>query len=175
MKAQWRAVQSAPQLCARVGLANTALALAPTVARLKEALIFHTFNQGRKDKLKWHELVQVTWADAGKGDRSDGSSTGGLVIAMAAPEIMSGRESPVSMLDWRSWKLDRKAVGTNGAEAQAVYEGEDKGWKCRVLWANMNGAQLLHGEQNAVGALTKSLLIMDSMTLAHGRSQHSSV
>ena len=176
MKAQWRAVQSAPQLCARVGLANTALALAPTVARLKEALkivkelkkssketlIFHAFNQGRKDKLKWHELVQVTWADAGKGNRSDGSSTGGLVIAMAAPEIMSGRESPVSMLDWRSWKLDRKVVGTNGAEAQAVYEGEDKGWKCRVLWANMNGVQLLRGEQNAVAALMKSLLIMDS-------------
>jgi hypothetical protein len=176
MKAQWRAVQSAPQLCARVGLTNTTLALSPTVARLKEAikiikemkkssketLIFHCFNQGRRERLKWYDLVQVTWADAGKGNRTDGSSTGGLVVAIAAPEIMSGRESPVSFLDWRSWKLDRKVVGTNGAEAQAVYEGEDKGWKCRILWANLNGVQLLRGEQNQTAALMKSLLIMDS-------------
>ena len=176
MKAQWRAVQSAPQLCARVGLTNTTLALSPTVARLKEAikiikemkkssketLIFHCFNQGRRERLKWYDLVQVTWADAGKGNRTDGSSTGGLVVAIAAPEIMSGRESPVSFLDWRSWKLDRKVVGTNGAEAQAVYEGEDKGWKCRILWATLNGVQLLRGEQNQTAALMKSLLIMDS-------------
>ena len=84
------------------------------------------------------------------------------MIAMAAPEIMSGKESPVSFMDWRSWKLDRRVVGTNGAEAQAVYEGEDKGWKCRILGANLNGVQLLRGEQNQTAALMRSLLIMDS-------------
>ncbi len=53
-------------------------------------------------------------------------------------------------------------VGTNGAEAQAVCEGEDKGWKRRVLWANLNGVQVVRGEQNQAGALMKSLLVMDS-------------
>ena len=79
MKAQWRAVQTAFQYCARVGIAASALANNPTVSNLKDAnslmkelrktakeeMYFYNFNHGRDKKLEWHELVAVHFGDAG--------------------------------------------------------------------------------------------------------------
>ena len=57
MKCQWRAVQSAPQHCARVGLANSATAHSPTVARLQEATkIAKEVKKESKDKLTFHNF-----------------------------------------------------------------------------------------------------------------------
>ena len=178
MKAQWRAVQTAFQYCARVGLAASAVNKA-TVAHLKEAntlmkelkktakedMVFHSFNYGREKKLAWHELVAVHFGDAGNNNRPDGGSTGGYITGFATPEILAGAEAKVTVLDWRSWKLDRAAKGTNGTESQAIFEAEDKGWKCRLFWALLNGKELTRSNAATLASSMESLLITDSRGL----------
>ena len=177
MKGQWRALQSAPQFCARIGLASSAVSK-PTVGLLKEAnnivkdmrktakedIVFHSFNYFRKkgQQLRYTDLVFISWGDASHKNRPNNFSTGGLVIGASTPEILSGKETPVSLLDWRSWKLRRVAAGSNGSEGQAVCEAEDKGWKARLLWAMMYGNILNRSNADFLTSLVLSFLVMDS-------------
>lgn len=175
MKAQWRAIQSAPQYCARIGLLSSSLS-SPTVKDLREAnsimrelrktakedMVFHAFNYGRAVRLKWNELIGLHFGDAGLNNRPCGGSTGGYVTGFADPSILQGVEAKVTILDWRSWRLDRPSKGSNGAEGQAIYDTEDKGWKNRLFWAILNGEKLTRSNSNELASKMESLLIMDS-------------
>ena len=175
MKAQWRAIQTAPQYCARIGMLSSSLT-SPTVKHLKEAnsiikelrktakddLILHAFNFDRKDKLTWRDLIGVHFGDAGQSNRPCGGSTGGHITGFAEPKILRGEEARMSILDWRSWKLDRPAKGSNSAEGQAIYEAEDKGWRSRVFWALINGERLTRTNADELASQIESLLVMDS-------------
>ena len=172
MRAQWRAIQSAPQYFARIGLCASSLARA-TLDVLKEAnaitkelkktskegLIFHSF---ASENLTWRQVIFLHFADAAQRNRYDGSDTGGYVTGIASPKILSGREAPMSIVDYRSWKLDRPTKGSNGSETQALYEGEDKGWKCRLFWALLHGKVLRRGNADDLTSMVESLLITDS-------------
>ena len=112
MKAQWRAIQTAPQYCARIGLLASSLSQ-PTVKELKEAnslmkelrktskedLIFHSFNFHRTKKLKWYELIGLHFGDASGNNRPCGGATGGYITGFADPEILNGKEAPVTIID----------------------------------------------------------------------------
>ena len=39
------------------------------------------------------------------------------------------------LLSWRTWKLKRKAVGSNDAEVQSILEAEDQNFRVRMLWS----------------------------------------
>jgi hypothetical protein len=120
MKGQWRAIQSAPQYCSRIGMAASRVSK-PTVELMREAnsimrelrktakenLVFHNFNYNRKQKLQYTDMVWISWGDAGHKNRHCGGSTGGLVVGVSVPSILDGVESPVSIIDWKSWKLHR--------------------------------------------------------------------
>ena len=166
---------SAPQYCARIGLLSSSLS-SPTVKDLREAnsimrelrktakedMVFHAFNYGRAVRLKWNELIGLHFGDAGLNNRPCGGSTGGYVTGFADPSILQGVEAKVTILDWRSWRLDRPSKGSNGAEGQAIYDTEDKGWKNRLFWAILNGEKLTRSNSNELASKMESLLIMDS-------------
>ena len=92
MKAQWRAIQSAPQYAARIGMLASALSKG-TVKELKEAnslmkelrktakedLVFHSFNFHRPVPLQWFELIALHFGDAGLGNRPFAAD---LLVAM---------------------------------------------------------------------------------------------
>ncbi|CAE7563794.1 TY5A [Symbiodinium sp. CCMP2592] len=180
MKAQWRAVQSAFQYCARVGIAASALT-DPRVANLTEAnnilkemkktakedLYFHAFNFGKNadERLTWKDVVAVHFGDAGHKSRGDGSSTGGHITGFAEPGILWGAEARMSIIDWKSWKLDRPAKGTNSTDSQGLYEAEDRGWRVRLLWAILNGEELNRNNAVTLAASMESLLVTDSRGL----------
>ena len=46
----------------------------------------------------------------------------------------------MSLVTWRTWKLKRKAIGSNDAEVQAMLEAEDQNFRTRLLWAALHGA-----------------------------------
>ena len=110
MKAQWRAIQTAPQFCARIGLLTSALK-DPTLRELKEAnsivrelrksakedLVLHSFNAHRTDKLQWNQLIAVHFADAGLNNRPGGGSTGGHVSCLSDPIVLTGSEAKMSL------------------------------------------------------------------------------
>lgn len=175
MKAQWRAIQSAPQYAASIGMLASALSKG-TVKEMKEAnslmkelrktakedLVFHSFNFHRQVPLKWNELIAVHFGDAGLNNRPCGGSTGGYVTGFAEPSILEGKQAKLTIIDWRSWKLDRPSKGSNSAEGQAIYEAEDRGWKCRLFWAILNGERLVRGCATDLTSMMESLLVMDS-------------
>ena len=82
MKAQWRAIQSAPQYCARIGIAASSVTKA-NLECLKEAnaivkelkksskdgLIFHSFDG---EDVSWQSVVFLHFADAARNNRIDG-------------------------------------------------------------------------------------------------------
>lgn len=172
MQAQWRAIQTAPQYCCRIGLASSSLTK-PTLANLKEAnsivrelkksskdnMIFHSFVGEDRN---WRNMIFLHFADAAQRNRPDGSDTGGYITAIASSRILEGRESRTSILDYRSFKLDRPVKGSNGAEGQAIFECEDKGWKCRLFWSVLYGERLTRTNADVLSSLAESLLIMDS-------------
>ena len=177
MKAQWRALQSAPQFCARINLASSEITR-PTLKLLQEAnhivkdmkktakddLTFHAFNFGRKmkDRLTFRDLVFLQWGDASHKNRTNNYSTGGLVVGISTPEIHKGIESPVSVVDWRSWKLKRVVAGSNSSESQAIFEAEDKGFRARLIFALLYGLKLRRNNSESLAATFLSFLIMDS-------------
>ena len=178
MKASWRAVQTSPQYSARVNI-TASKANKATVADLRETnrilkdmkrsatvgLEFPTFNCNRTEKITWRDIVMLHFGDAAQHNRVDGSSTGGYITGLAAPEIMNGQETSMSLIDWRSWRLERPTKGSNGCESQALYEAEDRGFKCRIIWKLMYDPFLFRGEQEAAAACIESLLITDSRGL----------
>lgn len=172
MKAQWRAIQTAPQYCCRIGLAASSLTKG-SLDVLKEAnaivkelkkssqdgLVFHSFPE---EKLGWRSVTFVHFGDAARGNRQDGGDTGEFISGIASPKILEGQEAKFSVLDYRSWKLDMPVRGSNGSEAQALYVTEDAGWKLRVCWSLLYGEELRRGEADRLASLTESLLVMDS-------------
>ena len=171
MKCQWRALQSAPQYCCRIGLCASS-ASRGTIDVLKEAnaiakelkktslegLIFHAFPDSRP----WQDLVFLHFVDAARGNRHDGSDTGGFITGVTVPGILDGKEALLSVVDYKSWKLDRPVRGSNGSEAQALYVGEDLGWKARIVWALLHGENLIRGNADDLASKVTSLLITDS-------------
>ena len=71
------------------------------------------------------------------------------------------------LLAWRTWKLKRKAIGSNDAEVQAILEAEDQNYRTRLTWTEIHGAG--HGRksrQDLVEATEKQALMVKGMGLA---------
>ena len=175
MKAQWRALQTAPQYAARIGLASSAMSdkrlanlreansiLKELKKTAKEDIVFHNFNLGRQEKLSYSDLVFCHWGDAAQKNRPGKGSTGGYITGLTTTEVLRGKECLISLIDWRSWRLRRVIAGSNSAEGQAIAECENKGWRTRVFWSLMYNNKLTRTNAESLAASCLSLLIMDS-------------
>ncbi|CAE7799282.1 GIP [Symbiodinium sp. CCMP2456] len=147
---QWIAVQSQPQLCSRCNLLLTEVVSSGTLqsAREIQAMISEIRRESYKleffklDGVKhWSDLVFISMGDQAHNNRGKGDSTGGLLTLVAGPESIDGQVCPMMLLAWRTWKLRRKALGSNDAEVQSVYEAEDQNFRVRLLWTEMHGAR----------------------------------
>ena len=179
MKGQWRALQAAPQYCARINLATSEISqptlrllcllqeannIVKDMRRTAKDIAFHSFNYGKKkpEMWNWYGMVFLNWGDASHKNRSNFHSTGGVVTGISTPRILEGYETQVSLLNWKSWKLKRVAAGSNGSEAQAIAEAEDCGWQARLLWAMSYGTELKRSNADELTSMCLSFLIMDS-------------
>ncbi|CAK0814911.1 unnamed protein product [Prorocentrum cordatum] len=170
MKCQWRATQTAPQFSCRVSLlaqrVNEATfgdlkdtnALIRDVKRTaRDSLVFHNFNSNCGGKLKWDDLVIVTWVDASRLHQR-----GGYIVGFTTAEILKQKECAVSIADWRSYKLKRTGIGTNVCEGQALYDGENAAYLMRLLWSVMHGVPVTAHTQEEVAQSMTSVLVIDS-------------
>ena len=137
---QWLAIQTQPQLCARCNLLLTEvikfgkMCFAMEIQRMiceirRESYELKFFKH--KNAKTWRDVCFITMADQAHANRDTGDSTGGIM--MSGPEALKGEVCPMSLLAWRTWKLRRKALGSNDAEVQAVLEGEDWNFRARLL------------------------------------------
>lgn len=146
---QWLAIQTQPQICARCNLLLTETTTNGTMetAREIQALITEVRNEPFHLKFfklpnvkKWTDVIFISMGDQAHSNRPRGDSTGGMLTMAAGPEAMSGKVTPMILLSWRTWKLKRKAVGSNDAEVQSILEAEDQNFRVRMLWSELHGA-----------------------------------
>ena len=148
---QWLAVQTQPQLCARCNLLVSDLASAPTIKVAKEIQELISEVRAQPTRLQfrrlpgvkhWQDVRVITLGDQAHNNRARGGSTGGIITFLGGPNHDAGEPGPLVMLSWKSWKLQRVAIGTTDAEVQAMVESEDANYRARFLWGELNGAQI---------------------------------
>ena len=76
----------------------------------------------------------VAFHDAGWGVRTDGSSQAGLLICAASQELLDGHEAPISLIEWKYWKLKRVCRSSLSSETQAQAETLDQLNYSRLFW-----------------------------------------
>ena len=106
-------------------------------------------------------LEAVCWADAAWANRPDQkSSTEGIVIGFSNPELIAGKMAPVSLMHWRSGRIDRTCRSPACAETKGVANGEDDLYHIRYLWTEM-----LHPQESLEGLHPDSVVIKTPGTL----------
>ena len=167
----WKASQTGPQYQADVSLMLSEVknATIDTLQRAnnlvrevkrdaKQCLQFPAWN------LQLQDLAVITWCDASQHNRPDKSSTLGLLTAIGPKTMLEGEEEEIAIVTWRSSKTPRQCLGSNGAETQAITEGEDANFRVRAMLAEMFG----HTFNDKAGLyvklkkLTNGAIVMDS-------------
>ena len=132
--------------------------LVQEVQRNPPKLILHGMEKGEP-------LDMVAWADAAWANRPDGSSsTGGLVFAAAPQSLRQGHLANISLLSWRSYKIDRASRSPACAETHAVVDGEDELFHIRYLWSEFQHppTALQALDSNEIVRLSPGILVSDS-------------
>ena len=183
---QWLAIQTQPQLTARCNLLLTEITTKGSLEHAREiqAMIGEVRQESFKlrffkltDAVHWSDLVFVTMGDQAHNNRPKGDSTGGLISLVAGPTAVHGAVSPMMVIAWRSWKLKRKAIASNDAEIQAALEAEDQNYRIRLLWTEMHGASLQHGNprQDLVEACEKQTRLLKGIVCTDSRGGYDAV
>ena len=144
----WLATQTAPLISARVGLLLSSMKEGCTYAVARAAS--ETLRDARRevctrvvigdlDETDPKRISAVVFQDSAFMNRADGSSTGGLVAGFCSVDALKGGPVKINMVNWKSWKLERKATSSNDAETQSLAVGEDMCFRLRLLWGEMNG------------------------------------
>lgn len=128
------------------------------IQRNPPKLILHGMTKGEP-------LDMIAWADAAWANRPDGSSsTGGLVFAAAPQSLRQGQLSDISLLSWRSYKIDRASRSPACAETHAVVDGEDELFHIRYMWSELHHppSKLQVIDANEIVRLSPGILVSDS-------------
>ena len=148
----WLVVSSMPLLSARVGLLLSSVKEgAPMqVARDIQTLLAEAKQTSSEIFMPnlvvkyWKDVVFCCFPDASLHTRPQGGSIGGYILLVAETGIQQGELVQMAPIVWRSWKLERKAVGTNDGEIQSMHVGEDALFRVRLLWGEIHGTGLPH-------------------------------
>ena len=125
------------------------------------SLLIHNFSGAER-------LEAICWADAAWANRPDQeSSTEGVVIGFSDPQLAKGAVAPVSLMLWRSSKIDRKCRSPACAETKGVVNGEDDLYHVRYLWSEIQNPQtkIYTWHPDSIVSLTPGILVTDSKNL----------
>ena len=122
---QWLVTNSRVDLASKVSISASSTSN-PTVEDLRKA--YKLVRQAQREAglpVHFHPIALDNFILGGFGDaawavRPDGSSQGGFLIYASHKSLMDGKEVPMSILDWKSWKLKRKVRSSLAAESQAM-------------------------------------------------------
>ena len=166
----WKASQTGPQYVADVSLLLSEIPYATVDTLLRANKLAREMKRDSQQVLRfpswgisWKDLAVVTWADASNHNRPDRSSTMGMISGLAPKTILEGQEVPVALVNWRSGKTPRQCLGSNGAEIQAITEGEDMTFKIRGFLIDVYGIEFNRRNlYEQVKRFTSGAVVMDS-------------
>ena len=84
-------------------------------------------------------LTLIGWCDAALQNRIDGGSTKGLLFTFSPVKALQGEESLMSVISWRSGRIDRVSRSATCAETRAIVDLEDELFALRYQWFEMFG------------------------------------
>ena len=167
----WKASQTGPQYQADVSLLLSEVKMA-TIDTLQRAnKLVREVRRDAKQSLRFpawglqlKDLAVITWCDASQQNRPDKSSTLGLLTAVAPRAMLEGEECEIAIVNWKSSKTPRQCLGSNGAETQAITEGEDTTFRVRAMLAELFGHSFKDKDELYVKIreLTSGAIVMDS-------------
>ena len=170
---QWRSHQSTPMLAAKLGQLQSDITKA-TVSTLRQAnklareafqdrFISACINQLEVNDPK--DVTFVMWSDAALANRRDLSSTGGFVLAATNQSMLRGDLAPLSLISWRSAKLQRKARSSLAAEAQALSEADQELMYTRLQWSEFCGFPIDLKDTASSVSRIKGAVVIDAKAL----------
>ena len=124
----WLGMQCLPQLLAPLSLlvGQTPQATVGTIYEVNK--LAQKATAWAKIPLKidaHHSPIVVTYTDAGRTTRPDGTSQGGQLVFIANSELLQSRESNMPLISWHSSRLRRVARSSSAAETQAAANGDE--------------------------------------------------
>ena len=169
---QWRAQQSGPQHCAKLGQLQSRVSTADVQTLLDaNKLVREVYAQrfvapaARNLGCDPEEVEFACWSDAALANRPDGGSTGGFVVCATSPALRLGQRAKLNFISWRSMKLRRVARSSLSAEVQAFGEGEEELMFCRLEWAEMIGHEIDLRSPEATCSKVVGIMITDAKSL----------
>ena len=183
---QWLAVQTQPQICARCNLLLTEVVTNGTLETARE--IQQMIGEVRRESYNlefhkvptaehWSDLVFISMGDQAHCNRPKGDSTGGMITLVSGPECLDGRVARMMVIAWRTWKLRRKAIGSNDAEVQSILEAEDLNFRARLLWTEIHGGGLArqHDRTNLTTTAEQQVLLIRGILCTDSRGGYDAV
>jgi hypothetical protein len=125
-------------------------------------LLFHTFD----NVASWQDFVVTTFADASGINRPKHGRTGGLLVCFAGPDILTETTTKLSIIGWKSWRMERVCIDTNSAEVQAMSVAEGLAYKIRMLWS------LIHGAGSTLSQLADERQVVNNAERAVSHVRH---
>ena len=164
----WRAEQTGVKHAAEVSILRSKVKTATVEDLLTTNKLVHKMRQEAAQKLVIHphptakKLVLVAWSDAAESNRPDGTSTKGAVLGMAPEAILEGQETEVSVMSWKSGKIDRACRSSGAAEARSAVDAEDELFAARFQWSEMLGNVPDLREPDPHVRAVKAAIVIDS-------------
>lgn len=84
-------------------------------------------------------IRSISFSDSSWANRSDGSSQGGQLHMMADKDSVEGKQSWITIIDWKSWKLRRVTRSSLAGEVQAFSDCQDIQEWLRTFWQELWG------------------------------------
>ena len=117
-------------------------------------------------------MVPVVWADSSESNRPDGRSTKGIISGLAPLSLLSGWEQPVSLVNWKSSKIDRACRSSVACETKATVDGEDELFSLKLQWLEMVGNQTDWRNPESALSLLPSVVATDAKGLSDKMTDH---
>ena len=113
----------------------------------------------------------IGWGDAALQNRIDGGSTKGLLFTFSPVKALQGEESLMSVISWRSGRIDRVCHSATCAETRAIVELEDELFAPRYQWSEMLGNSAEENSPDEMARLVPGACVTDSKDLCD-KMQH---
>ena len=95
----------------------------------------------------------IGWSDAALQNRFDGGSTKGLLFIFSSVKALQGEESLMSVISWRSGRIDSVCRRATCAETIAIVDLEDELFALRYQWSEMLGNSAMENSRDEMARL----------------------
>ncbi|CAK0802961.1 unnamed protein product [Prorocentrum cordatum] len=142
---QWEGTQTGPDILAELSLLQSKTESCTVEDLLKVNKLIKRAKEARDRTLEIfafeesQELAVVGWGDAAFANRIDGKSTEGRIIGVVPASFLDGQETGVSLMSWRSGRVERTRRSPLAAEVSATVNTEDEVTYVRFLLSELSG------------------------------------